>query len=80
MLNNPNFNPGASINHWILSILTFYFILVHIPGTMHSPDGLSQCHPQPGDKPELYDEDFNDRIDDLYGFMHMIKDSQPITY
>jgi hypothetical protein len=41
MLSNPDLSPGASINHWILSILTFHFILVHVPGTMHRPDGLS---------------------------------------
>ena len=40
MLQNPNIAPSASINHWILVILTFHFKLVHIPGTMHGPDGL----------------------------------------
>ena len=41
MLNNPDIDPSATINRWILSILTFHFTLVHVPGTMHGPDGLS---------------------------------------
>ncbi|ETW82829.1 hypothetical protein HETIRDRAFT_54938 [Heterobasidion irregulare TC 32-1] len=44
MLTNPDLKPSASINQCIISILTFYFILVHVPGTSHSPNGLSQCH------------------------------------
>lgn len=40
MLLNPDLNPGASINRWILAILTFPFTLVHVPGTMHGLDGL----------------------------------------
>jgi hypothetical protein len=71
MLANPDLNPGASINRWILSILTFHFVLIHVPGTMHGPDGLSRRRPQPGDGPEP-DDDFDDWIDNLYGFMHMI--------
>ena len=59
MLANPDLNPGASINRWILSILTFHFVLIHVPGTMHGPDGLSRHRPQPGDEPEP-DDDFDD--------------------
>ena len=29
MLLNPDIQPSASINHWILSILTFHFTLAH---------------------------------------------------
>lgn len=74
MLANPDLDPSASINRWILAILTFHFILIHIPGTMHGPDGLSRRRAQPGDNPEP-DDDFNDWIDRLYGLMHMINDS-----
>ena len=74
MLANPDLDPSASINRWILAILTFHFDLVHVPGTMHGPDGLSRRRPQPGDKPEP-DDDFDDWIDDLYGFMHIINES-----
>ena len=71
MLNNPDIDPSATINHWILSILTFHFTLVHIPGTMHGPDGLSQRRAQLGDDPEPED-DFNDWVDQLYGFVHLV--------
>jgi hypothetical protein len=74
MLANPDLDLSVSINCWILAILTFHFILIHIPGTMHGPDGLSQRRAQPGDDPEP-DDDFNDWIDRLYGLMHMINDS-----
>jgi hypothetical protein len=73
MLANPDLDPSTSINHWILAILTFHFILIHIPSTMHGPDGLSRRRAQPGDDPEP-DNDFNDWIDQLYGLMHMIND------
>jgi hypothetical protein len=73
MLANPDLDPSASINRWILAILTFHFILIHVPGTMHGPDGLSRRRAQPGDEPEPGD-DFDDWIDALYGFMHIIND------
>jgi hypothetical protein len=41
MLNNPNTAPSASLNRWIVSILTFHFELLHVPGKLHGPDGLS---------------------------------------
>jgi hypothetical protein len=41
MLANPDIQPSASINRWIVSILTFHFTLVHVKGTFHGPDGLS---------------------------------------
>src|SRR5713226_4601894 len=71
MLANPDLQPSASINRWILAILPFHFTLVPVPGTMHGPDGLSRRPPQIGDKVEQED-DFDDWIDNLYGFMHMI--------
>jgi hypothetical protein len=78
MLANPNLNPRSSINRWILSILTFHFTLIHVPGSMHGPDGMSRRPWQPGDKPEPED-DFDDWIDNLYGFMHMINDEAITT-
>jgi hypothetical protein len=75
MLQNPDIAPSASINCWILSILTFHFELVHVPGTMHGPDGLSRRPRQPDDESEdeeLEEEEFEDWIDNLYGFMHLI--------
>ena len=73
MLNNPDISPSASINRWIVSILTFHFHLVHVPGSTHGPDGLSRRPRQPDDDPDFPD-DFNDWIDRLYGFMHQIND------
>jgi hypothetical protein len=74
MLWNPDLQPSASIKWWILAILTFHFILVHIPSTMHGPDGMSRRRPQPGDKPEP-DNDFDNWINNLYGFMHFINEA-----
>jgi hypothetical protein len=41
---------------------------------MHGPDGMSQCRPQPGDQPEP-DNDFDDWINNLYSFMHIINNA-----
>ncbi|THH06591.1 hypothetical protein EW146_g9566 [Bondarzewia mesenterica] len=71
MLANPDLEPSTSINHWILSILTFHFTLIHIPGTLHTPDGLSHHPPQPGDIAEPSD-DFDDWVNNVYGFLHLI--------
>jgi hypothetical protein len=77
MLNNPDIAPSASVNQWIVSILTFHFELQHVPGKSHGPDGLSQRPPQPDDdsdddKSNEEAEEFEDWIDNLYGFTHMI--------
>ena len=71
MLSNPDIAPSASINRWILSILMFHFTLVHVPGSHHGPDGLSRRKPQVGDEEEPED-DFDDWIDNVNGFMHII--------
>ena len=74
MLGNPDVAPSASINRWIVSILMFHFTLVHVPGTHHGPDGLSRRRPQEGDEEEPED-DFEDWIDQVHGFMHFINPS-----
>ena len=81
MLNNPDIAPSASINRWIVSILTFHFKLRHVPGKQHGPDGLSRQPPQPGDIVEEEDdpEEFNDWVDNLYSFTHLINPSPPAT-
>ena len=71
MLNNPDINPSASMNQWIFAILMFHFTLVHIPGSHHTPNGLSRRQPQPGDKEEPED-DFEDWINNVNGFLHFI--------
>jgi hypothetical protein len=77
MLANPDIQPSASINHWIVSILIFHFTLVHVKRTYHGPDGLLHCPRQPEDsdnEDEEDEEDFNDYIYHLHGFIHMIHD------
>lgn len=71
MLANPNIVPSASINRWIVSILMFHFTLVHIPEAFHGPDGLFQQQQQLEDALEPKD-DFDDWIDQMYRFMHII--------
>jgi hypothetical protein len=72
MLANPDIQPSASINRWIVSILTFHFKLVHVKGIVHGPDGLSRRPRQPDDSDEPEDDDFEDWIDELHGFIHAI--------
>jgi hypothetical protein len=78
MLQNPDIAPSASINRWILGILTFHFKLVHVPGTQHGHNGLSRRPPQPDDEEaevEAEENEFDDWINNLYGFMHIINES-----
>jgi hypothetical protein len=73
MLSNPDISPSASINWWIVAILTFHFDLVHIHGTHHGPNRLSRQPWQDGDDEDRDDEeDFADWIDQLHGFLHQI--------
>src|ERR1700677_1205998 len=72
MLTNPDIQPTASINHWIVSILMFHFDLVHVAGIFHGPDGLSRSPHQPDDELESDDNDFDDWIGNINSFMHQI--------
>ena len=79
MLNNPDTVPSASLNRWIVSILTFHFELRHVPGKQHGPNGLSRHPPQPSN---LSDEEedpeaFDDWVDNLYGFAHLLNPTAP---
>ena len=74
MLQNPDITPSASINRWIVSILTFHFTLVHVAGSHHGPDGLSRRPRQPDDDPSEEDDNFEDWIDNLHGFVHHVND------
>ena len=80
MLQNPNIAPSTSINRWIVLILTFHFTLVHVAGSHHGPDGLSRRLRQPDDDPSDENDDFEDWIDNLHGFIHQINNiHQPPT-
>ena len=72
MLQNPDIQPLASMNHWIVSILMFHFTLIHVRGVVHGPDELS-CRPrQPEDPEESDDEEFEDWINAVHGFVHTL--------
>ena len=75
MLKNLDVAPSASMNWWILSILLFHFTLVHVPGTHHGPDGLLRRRPQPGVEKEVVDDDFEDWVNRVNGFVHMLNPS-----
>jgi len=75
MLQNPDIAPSASINRWIMAIMSFHFILVHVPGSHHGPDGLSRRPRQPDDDPDPEEDDFEDWVDHLHGFLHFINDT-----
>ena len=77
MLNDTDIAPSASINRWIVSILTFHFELQHVPSKVHGPDGLSQQPPQPdndsnGEETDEEAEEFEDWTHNLYGFVHLV--------
>ena len=74
MLLNPDLAPSTSINCWIVSTLLFHFTLVHIPGIQHGPNSLSHCPQQPtNDNPDPMDDpDFDDWVNQVYGFMHFL--------
>jgi hypothetical protein len=72
MLANPDIAPSASINCWIVSILTFHFTLVHITGTHHGLDGLSRHPPQEEDDQFNNESEFGDWINRLHSFVHQI--------
>ncbi|KAG6858415.1 hypothetical protein C0991_002849, partial [Blastosporella zonata] len=73
MLSNPDIVPSASMNCWIVAILLFHFELVHVKGIHHGPDGLSRRVPQPGDEEVPPDPHFEDWVDRMYGFLHIIQ-------
>src|ERR1700722_3903832 len=72
MLANPDIMPQASINRWIMAILTFHFELVHVPNSHHGPDGLSRRPKQPDDCDPPDIEDYEDWIDRLHSLIHQI--------
>lgn len=50
MINNPDLQPNATINCWIVGILLFPFELIHVSADKHiAPDSLSRRPPAPED-------------------------------
>jgi hypothetical protein len=78
MLNNPDFQPNATINRWIAGILLFDFKLVHVPAAQHAAaDGLSR-RPRAEEDPDEPD-DPEDWIDESYGFFMELVHFRPST-
>jgi hypothetical protein len=76
MLNNPDIQPNTTINRWIAGILLFDFKMVHVPAIHHTAaDGLSRRLPAPEDPPET--DDFEEWIDDSYGFFMELANWRP---
>jgi hypothetical protein len=79
MLQNPDIAPNATINRWITLIMLFHFTLVHVPSSKHGPDGLSSRLPQDNDDVQNdKGDDFEDWVDQMHGFMHIINDCRPV--
>src|SRR5467141_3870305 len=76
MLNNPDIQPGAVVNRWIVGIKLFHFKLVQVPGTLHSgPDGLSHQAPSPNDPIEV--DNMDNWLDKTMGFAVVLMNSTP---
>ena len=63
-------------------ILTFHFELRHVPGKVHRLDGLSRRPLQLRDLVEEEEDDpenFNNWVDNLYRFMHLLNPIKPVS-
>src|SRR5882672_561562 len=76
MLNNPDIQPGATVNRWIIGIKLFQFELVHVPGRLHTgPDGLSHRASSPNNPVE--EDDVDDWLDKTMSFAVVLMNSRP---
>src|SRR5882724_9326623 len=76
MLNNPDIQPGAMLNRWIVGIKLFQFELVQVPGRLHNGlDGLSQCAISPNDSVE--EDDADDWLNKTMSFAIILMNSRP---
>jgi len=76
MLNNPDIQPGAMVNRWIVGIKLFQFELVHVPGRLHTGlDGLSWHTISPNDPVE--EDDADDWLDKTMSFAIVLMNSRP---
>ncbi|KAG6899354.1 hypothetical protein C0995_006205 [Termitomyces sp. Mi166 len=60
----------------------FHFELVHVKGVFHGPDSLSRRPRQPDDPdPDTSDNEiYEDWVDQMYGFMHLIQLLPPFIH
>ena len=76
MLNNPDIQPGAAVNRWIVGIKLFQFKSVHVPGRLHTgPDGLSWHAISPNDPVE--EDNADDWLDKTMSFAIILMNSRP---
>src|SRR5882672_4824385 len=76
MLNNPDIQPGAAVNRWIIGIKLFQFELVHVPGCLHTGlDGLSHRASSPNNPVE--EDDADDWLDKTMSFAVILMNSRP---
>jgi hypothetical protein len=70
MLNNPDIQPNAAVNRWIVSIKLFDFTLVHVPAERHAAaDSMSRRRKVPEDSDEEDDEESaDDWLDKMMSF------------
>jgi len=81
MLKNPDMQPNATVNRWIVGIKLFDFELVHVPAERHSAaDGMSRREPVEGDEDEGgTPEEADDWIDSLMSFAMETLNLRPIS-
>jgi hypothetical protein len=79
MLNNPDIQPNAAVNRWIVGIKLFDFTLVHVPAEKHAAaDGMSRRRRAPEDSDEEDDEESaDDWLDKLMSFSVELVNSRP---
>jgi len=77
MLNNPDIQPNAAVNRWIVGIKLFDFKLVHVPAEKHAaPDGLSRRRRSPEDSDDEDDEEkADDWLDKMMSFAVVVVNS-----
>jgi len=74
MFNNPDIQPRAAVDRWIVGIKLFQFKLVHVPGRLHTgPDSLSWCATSPNDPVE--EDNVDDWLDKTMSFAIVLMNS-----
>ena len=81
MINNPDLQPNATINRWIVAILLFNFTIIHTPASKHTDsDGLSRR--RHADSNSQTDETYDKWIDEQYEFIANLDtkgESEPLS-
>lgn len=83
MLSNVDSLANANLQRWAEEILMYHFTLVHVPGKVHGPDGLSRRPPT--DQDEVVPTPEYDEPDELQTFEYeepegLDKESEPLDF